>query len=153
MGQKKPKVSTQPKNIINSPQFEKNNDRIIFSFQYLDLKSKKYSLDNIIDKNKKSQYINDFFNKIKEYSELNNFKKDIIGRYSDINHIHPINWKDNRIRESNFNCLKKELMEQIKDECWQLGINHYPFRIHGFFVGNVFYVVWLDPEHNLYYMK
>ncbi|MCP6040932.1 hypothetical protein NL354_18735 [Klebsiella pneumoniae] len=23
-------------------------------------------------------------------------------------------------------------------------------RIHGFFIGNVFYVVWLDPNHQLY---
>ena len=44
-------------------------------------------------------------------------------------------------------------MEQIKDDCWQLGINSTTFRIHGFFIENVFYVVWLDPLHMLYESK
>ncbi len=44
-------------------------------------------------------------------------------------------------------------MRQIKDECWQLGINNQGFRIHGYFIGNIFYVVWLDPNHNMYERK
>ena len=37
------------------------------------------------------------------------------------------------------------------DEAWQfsLSVNEHG-RVHGFLIGNVFYLVWLDPEHKLY---
>lgn len=44
-------------------------------------------------------------------------------------------------------------MRQIKEECWQLGINNQGFRIHGYFIENIFYVVWFDPNHNMYERK
>ncbi|MBO5142952.1 MAG: hypothetical protein J6C46_08225 [Clostridia bacterium] len=66
--------------------------------------------------------------------------------------MHPIDWSDSKIREKSFSSLSSELMEQISDECWQLGITS-EFRIHGFFIDNVFYVVWLDPLHQLYESK
>ncbi|QXE21583.1 hypothetical protein B6N60_00260 [Richelia sinica FACHB-800] len=32
---------------------------------------------------------------------------------------------------------------------FQLSSNEYG-RVHGFFIENVFYIVWLDPDHLLY---
>ena len=150
---KKPKISNEPQNIINTTHIEKVNQKLIISYEHLDLNNKKYSMDSITDNREKINYYNDYLKKIKEYSELENFKKDIKGRYADRNHIHPIDWNDTRIREKSFTNLDSMLMEQIKGDCWQLGINNHSFRIHGFFISNVFYVVWLDPNHELYRRK
>ncbi|MEP7363218.1 MAG: hypothetical protein ABI972_08180 [Acidobacteriota bacterium] len=44
------------------------------------------------------------------------------------------------------------LNEQIQpDEFWQFGIiATRQWRVHGFFLDSVFYIVWLDPTHSLY---
>ena len=155
MGHKKPKISNEPQNIISPANIKNINTQLVISFEYLDTGSKKYSMNAIGDNKTTIKFYNDFFNKLKEYEKLDNFKKyvhdNLVFRVK--NHIHPIDWKDNKIRESGFNCLDSRLMEQIREECWQLGINNHGFRIHGFFIENVFYVVWLDPNHELYERK
>ncbi|MEW6352668.1 MAG: hypothetical protein AB1646_26790 [Thermodesulfobacteriota bacterium] len=44
------------------------------------------------------------------------------------------------------------LNEQLRNEPpWQFQLTSNEHgRVHGFFVGNIFYVVWLDPDHRLY---
>jgi hypothetical protein len=43
------------------------------------------------------------------------------------------------------------LDEQVEpEEFWQFGIRpDRQWRVHGFFTGSVFQIVWLDPLHNL----
>lgn len=36
------------------------------------------------------------------------------------------------------------------DDLWQIRISLSKGGIHGLFIDNVFYVLWLDPQHNLY---
>ncbi len=59
---------------------------------------------------------------------------------------HPIDWADTT--ESSFGIPGEE---QIVDIPYQfaLSANEYG-RVHGFIIGTVFYIRWLDPEHNLY---
>lgn len=62
---------------------------------------------------------------------------------------HRIDWA--HTTEKGFG-LKDE--EQLVDVPYQFQISSNEHgRIHGFFVGNVFYVVWLDPDHLLYESK
>ena len=44
------------------------------------------------------------------------------------------------------------LGEQVEpEEFWQFGFRRdRPWRVHGFFIDSVFYIVWLDPHHRLY---
>lgn len=151
---KKPKLLTKPSQLITATNIEDNDTNFKISFTELDLKNKKFSISEIKDNRIKSQHYDDFLNKINEYSKITEFKKYINSNhwYRNTNHIHPIDWNDNRIRESCFTSLNKNKMEQIKDECWQLGINQ-TFRIHGYFIENTFYIIWLDPNHNLYERK
>lgn len=62
-------------------------------------------------------------------------------------HIHSIDWKDTSVKYTGFNLASEY------DECaWQFSIsgsNKYG-RVTGFLIANVFYVVWLDPEHKVY---
>ena len=149
MGKKKPKTSSKPTNLIPITHIENKNKKILFSYEYLDLSNSKYMLNAIGDYKIYNQFVNDYLCKIQEYSTKE--KKEFSNkRWKDINHIHPIDWKAPQIREKNFTKLNSSLMEQIKEDCWQLGINSTTFRMHGFFIENVFYIVWLDPLHQLY---
>ena len=152
---KKPKTSNNPIKLFTPTEVKKENNKLLVSFEHLCLNNKKYNMDEIGDNKIKNKYYQDFYEKILEYSKYDNFKKYISenGIYRDKNHIHQIKWNDNRINENAFTSLNTNLMEQIKDDCWQLGINNDKFRIHGFFIDNVFYLVWLDPLHHLYPLK
>lgn len=151
---KKPKVSTKPTDVITETSIENGQTQFVISYKYLCHNNSKYGMESIKDNKIKIQYYNDFIKKISDYSQLDNFKAHISSNtwYRNSNHIHPIDWNDTRIREKNFSCLPSKLMEQVKGDCYQLGINHV-FRIHGFFIENIFYVVWLDPNHELYPRK
>lgn len=58
--------------------------------------------------------------------------------------FHPHNWEKTRFKYD----LNDELLAQV--ECVQFFLTKGDGRVHGFLVGNRFYVVWLDPDHNLY---
>jgi hypothetical protein len=45
--------------------------------------------------------------------------------------------------------LRQGIVEIDTTERNLVSANEYG-RVHGFFIGNVFYIVWLDPDHKLY---
>lgn len=150
---KKPKTSNPPRQEMGVTDISKIGKTLVISYKYLDTNNKKYSMNSLSDSRLRLKYTEDFNEKMKEYCNHEDFKKEIFGRYGDVNRIHRIDWGDNRIRENGFTSLDSNLFEQIKYDCWQLRINNETFRVHGFFIENVFYIVWLDPLHNLYYRK
>jgi len=150
----KPKISVKPASPVTATKFENDNTCLIISYKHLCLSNKKYSMDLVNDSKEKISYYDSLYKKLNEYSQHENFKKYVTSNhwYRNTNHIHLINWNDIKIKEACFSSLDKSLMDQVKNDCWQLGINQQ-FRIHGFFIENVFYIVWLDPLHNLYERK
>jgi hypothetical protein len=61
---------------------------------------------------------------------------------------HKINWGDTARLEGFGDALPSELRES---EAWQFSITRNEHgRVHGFFIGNTFYIVWLDCNHMLY---
>jgi len=54
--------------------------------------------------------------------------------------LHPIDWNKTNVKQ---NTLNNQL------EYWQFRINKSKGRIIGFIIDGVFYIVWLDPYHNL----
>lgn len=59
---------------------------------------------------------------------------------------HQIDFLDSGVSEDTFGVLG----EDIDNDAWQMEISANAHgRIHGYFVGDVFYVVWLDPDHEL----
>ncbi len=60
---------------------------------------------------------------------------------------HPINWGQTSEPEG-FQHLNEQFQGYTP---YQFAISRNEYgRIHGFFIGNVFHVVWLDPDHLLY---
>jgi hypothetical protein len=59
---------------------------------------------------------------------------------------HPIDWVETS--EKAFGIPEEE---QVVDTPYQFSLSSNEHgRVHGFFIGEVFYAVWLDPEHRLY---
>jgi hypothetical protein len=59
---------------------------------------------------------------------------------------HPINWETTS--RNGFGIPNED---QIVDTPYQFSLSSNEHgRIHGFFIDNLFYVVWLDPTHQLY---
>ncbi|MGF9727007.1 hypothetical protein ABEX00_12750 [Bacillus safensis] len=64
--------------------------------------------------------------------------------------FHKIRWGKVQEKKFNFNDV---FFEQIKDESYQLSLSTAKGRFHGFLVHNIFFIVWLDPYHQLELMK
>jgi hypothetical protein len=61
---------------------------------------------------------------------------------------HPIDWESDKVSE---NCFGIPEEEQLVDTPYQFSLTSNEHgRVHGFFIEDVFYVVWLDPDHQLY---
>jgi hypothetical protein len=77
-------------------------------------------------------------------------KGQILSNHSKALRAHPIDW-DKTTEPDGFTCLNEQLRSldgfQIEIEKELYG------RIHGFPLENIFFIVWLDPDHNLYKKK
>ena len=62
---------------------------------------------------------------------------------------HPIDWSDPRVTEKCFGIPNEKQLVATPYQLFHLSANEYG-RVHGFFTENIFYIVWLDPNHNLY---
>mgnify|MGYP001573162392 CR=1 FL=1 len=59
---------------------------------------------------------------------------------------HPITWEDTTEKDG-FSYLN----DQFSGDDWQFEITRNEHgRVHGTLIDHVFYVVWLDPDHQLY---
>jgi hypothetical protein len=112
-----------------------------FSFKYLDLGNPKFAISKC---------------------EQPYFKK-VLERFRDIS-----SWKESEIRHNNSRALRSHAIRwadttepkgfahlensQLRDlEGWQFEFSSNKHgRVHGFLLSSVFYVVWFDPNHNLY---
>lgn len=62
---------------------------------------------------------------------------------------HPIKWKDPNVTEDCFGLPNEE--DLVAGEAYQFCVSGNEHgRVHGFFRDTIFYIVWLDPDHNLF---
>lgn len=116
--------------------FEKSkNEKIIFSFRLLELTHRYFNLGGTCIK-----WFNNVFAKLQDISSIT--KNELLFEKKDIFRPHPIKWEDVD-QKFPFSGL-----EQL--ECRQISFGKGLGRMHGIMIGNVFYIVWLDPHHNLY---
>jgi hypothetical protein len=71
--------------------------------------------------------------------------------YDHKDHKHPILWEESNVPDGFPNIDNNELGT---DAAWQFCLYesskaHPDWRVHGFAVDEIFYVVWLDPNHEL----
>lgn len=108
---------------------------LVFSFVLFDRTHKAFNLGNVCI----PWYIS-LIDTFKELSKMNWCSIQQAGHYD----AHEHNWD-----KTNYTFMfDKKTLDQYEGVQFSLGSTKG--RVHGFIVGNVFYVYWLDPYHNLY---
>ncbi len=113
------------------------NNNIIFSFESLKY-NEFFNLDGTC-----VNWSSDLFDMLKTISSIN------------INEIHAGSYsrKGSTLRIHNHNNADPpcDIPDNIElQDLWQMRISKSKGGIHGVFYENIFYVIWLDPQHNMY---
>lgn len=138
-----PQVPPKRQKTLPIPQEElemlekRKNENLIFSFKFLELDHKAFNLGGTC-----VRWVNDLFRLFKELSQIT--RDDLVIGLKDHYRSHLHNWEKLDYKYD----LPDEFLKQV--ECRQVRISSSKGGIHGFIIGNTFYVVWLDPHHNLY---
>jgi hypothetical protein len=125
----------------NSPTQKKEFQKggVSFSFKYFQENHDKFSVQQ-----KEANYRVSLIERLKALSSLGS--EEILSNRSKALRCHPIRWDDTT--ESGFGIPNESLLVDTPYQ-FSLSSNAYG-RVHGFFIDEVFYVVWLDPNHRLY---
>lgn len=113
---------------------------ISFSFKYLDDDNAKFSFNG-----QSTDYFRKIFDRLKSLSTMT--VTEFVSNRSGSLKSHCIKWEDTSVPQG-----FKHLNEQFQAyPPYQFAISRNEHgRVHGFFVDNIFHIVWLDPTHNLY---
>jgi len=137
MGNRIPKAKKIDKqsNAIKRQQFKYTESAIKFSFEALE-KTEYFNLDSTC-----TNWASELFDMLKIVSGL---KKDELlnGQYAKSTF---------RVHDHSKASPPSDLPDgvQLKD-CYQIRVSKSKGGIHGVFCDNIFYVIWLDPLHNMY---
>jgi hypothetical protein len=113
--------------------FVPNEKNVIFSFRTLDT-NEYFNLDCTC-----ANWSSELFNMMREVSTKN------------VNEILSNKYKTYRVHNHSTAKLPIKPPFEIKmDDFYQIRISKSKGGIHGIFYENIFYVVWLDPLHNMY---
>jgi hypothetical protein len=112
---------------------------ISFSFKYFQDDHRKYSCTS-----KEVAYWLTLLDRLKALSGLT-AQELLVNRSSSLK-CHPIKWEDTS--ENGFGLPNEEQLVDIPYQ-FSLSSNEHG-RVHRFFIDQVFYIVWLDPNHQLY---
>lgn len=119
---------------------KKATELINFSLKYLDNNSEKFLYTSHT-----GDYFCEVLDRIKNLSSLT--KQELLSNRSSTLRTHPIDWKKTSMPKG-FGFPKHE---EIVDVPYQFAVSGNEHgRIHGFFISNTFYIVWLDKDHSLY---
>lgn len=73
---------------------------------------------------------------------------DLMANRSKALRCHPIDWDDKRVSR---NCFGIPREEELCDKPYQVNVSRDKYgRLHGFFTGDIFNIVWFDKDHALY---
>jgi hypothetical protein len=129
----KPVLNSVPSKIVKPTLEADHDDKVIFSFAALE-RTEYFNLDCTCEK-----WSSDLFDMLKSISETS--KKDLMsGKYRTYR-VH------NHEKAKPPSPLPRGV--ELKD-FYQLRISTSKGGIHGVFVNNIFYIIWVDPLHNMY---
>jgi hypothetical protein len=93
---------------------------------------------------KGASYLLTLLDRLKSLSDLS--VRELLTNRSSALRCHPIDWDGTS--EAGFRLPNEE---QLVDTPYQFSLSANEHgRVHGFFIDEVFYIVWLDPDHLLY---
>jgi hypothetical protein len=117
------------------------DEYVNFSFKYLDSSNEKFKFDD-----KDCNYYTKLIMRIKDVSAMRAL--DLKSDRSKTLKCHSIDWNHKKITETSFNIPGED---KIVSNPFQFALSKNEHgRVHGFFIGNVFFIRWFDPNHSLY---
>lgn len=143
MPRKKPKVTNVRKGAFSSeiePIEVEIPQGISFSFKYFKEDNDKFSVQG-----RDAVYLQPLLVRLRDLSTLT--VQELINNRSKSLRCHKIKWSDTT-EPNGFGIPNEDKLVDIPYQ-FQISANEHG-RVHGFFIENVFYIVWLDPDHNLY---
>lgn len=134
-----PKANISEKKRItpSNIQGQGKNEKVLFSFESVE-KNEYFNLDGTCQ-----NWSADLFDTMQKVSQIS-IKEIYAGKYSGKNSTLRIHQHENA--KAPCKIPKNVSLEDM----WQIRISVSKGGIHGVFSDNVFYVIWFDPQHNLY---
>lgn len=133
----KPKKNQQTRIAPDNTKVNTENLKVLFSFETLE-RNEYFNLDGTCEK-----WASDLFDAMHKASNIT-MREIHAGNYSGKNSTFRIH------RHETAKPPCKVPNNISLDELWQIRISKSKGGIHGLFIDNIFYVLWLDPQHNLY---
>jgi len=118
---------------------KKMDDRLRFSFDFFDRNHDAFNCGDTEDVW--------FIGLLDSFKEVSNLRLVELTQQRQHYDAHEHDWGD---LDYEYDKLPPNLWDQVRDHCLQFRISKSEGRVHGFTIGNTFYIVWLDPHHNLY---
>ena len=113
---------------------------ISFSFRYYQDDKDKFFIGD-----RDARYLGSLLRRLRDLSQLK--ADELINNQSKSLRCHRIDWQDTT-EPNGFGIPNEDQLVNTPYQ-FQISANEYG-RVHGFFSENVFYIIWLDPDHNLY---
>jgi hypothetical protein len=136
---KKPLISKEQLETIRS----RKDEHVIFSWSFFDRNHELFNMGG-----RKHPWFLSMMDALKTISKMT-FKEFRMQRSDKGLRVHSHNWDG---ANACFD-FEDDWLEQHEEDCLQFSISKANGRVHGFMIENVFYIVWMDPEHNLYPSK
>lgn len=146
MGRKsrvKPTEVEYKSNLIEPTRVDSIRQNVSFNLKCLTSKGNKFRYQE-----KDKNYFNKLLERLRDLSRMT--KKELTVENSGKRSLrcHVIDFGDKRTTE---NCFGLPRESDLYDDAWQFEVSQNTNgRVHGYFIENVFYIVWLDPKHDLY---
>lgn len=114
-----------------------NNQKLTFSFRFFDRSHEFFNLGGTC-----IEWCFTLFDILSEVSKQT--KNELLTINRNFYDTHLLDWGKTSTK---FN-FDDNILEQY--DAYQFRLGKSKGRVHGFIIGNCFYIVWLDPSHNLY---
>ncbi len=124
---------------VAGPRSDPDGGRPVFSFRHLQPRHSKFDIGN-----RDPKYLLKLMERLKAACQIP--VSELTATKSRSWRFHQIHFEEKRVSEDGFGGAKENDERAFQFEVSQSAHG----RVHGFLVGYTFYVVWLDPDHNLY---
>ncbi len=132
------RIDTSSPNI--KPSQINETHKVSFNFSRLHCKESKFYFND-----RETPYFLKLIERLKCISEMTRKEMTVVN--SNSLRCHRIDFVKDKVSENTFGLKNQD----IEDDAWQFQLTSNEHgRVHGYFILNVFYVVWLDPNHELY---
>jgi hypothetical protein len=127
------------KRFLIPPVVQPDAKTLQFSFKHLDTENAKFSVNEC-----SADFLLALIKKIREYSQ---WPTDVFIDQNHEEHRHLIDFAGTS-EPDGFAHLGTDQLAYV--ETWQFRVGKDRWRVMGFLLEDVFYIVWLDPNHRLY---